>query len=49
MSRLLSDCTIAHMMRGPEIGIDICDIASKQVQGVAIVHVERIDSAVTDI
>jgi len=37
------------MMRGPEFGIDIVDIASTQESGVAIAHVELFDSAATDI
>jgi hypothetical protein len=37
------------MMRDPDFGIDIDDIASKQVSGVAISHGEPIDSAVIDI
>jgi hypothetical protein len=37
------------MMRGPDFGIDFQNLASKQVQGVAIAHVELIDSAITDI
>jgi hypothetical protein len=36
-------------MRGPDFGIDILDIASRQVTGVANVHFERVDSAATDI
>jgi hypothetical protein len=49
MLYVLSAPAITPMMRGPDFGIDIDDIASKQVEGVAIAHGEPIDSAVTDI